>query len=255
MLQEQQERLIELYEKGVLTKEEAKACFLEMKETDTIQFVEERTTNSFSLPHLKVFSSHKQKQICSFADVESMKIRMTEGRICFQKGKGEEVHVTVVSAHAGDMQSLPCIEMDEQTLQFEAAISCQLTICLPEKWMSILDLEFGQADVRLDYLPFEDISIYSHSDKKQQDIRIHACATFSQHLSIQLRQAPLQLTVGKNQAVQGECHSQTGLVQLNHKKEESPYFFSIPGENKLYLHIQTETSPLTMKGVKHVRIL
>ena len=54
MVEERQKRLIELYEKGVLTKEEAKACFMELEEEPDFLFVEEKTRLSFSLPSLKI---------------------------------------------------------------------------------------------------------------------------------------------------------------------------------------------------------
>ena len=55
MVEERQKRLIELYEKGVLTKEEAKACFMELEKEPDFLFVEEKTRLTFSLPNLKIF--------------------------------------------------------------------------------------------------------------------------------------------------------------------------------------------------------
>ena len=51
MVEERQKRLIERYDKGVLTKEEAKACFMELEEEPDFLVVEEKARLTFSLPN------------------------------------------------------------------------------------------------------------------------------------------------------------------------------------------------------------
>lgn len=255
MAKEQQKRLIELYEKGVLTKEEAKACFMELEEKPDFIFVEEKSRLTFSLPSLKIFSSSKLKQVFSFSDIESMNIRLTEGKITFQKNKKEGLHFSISYSQQPQDSILPQIFVEKQALHFASALPCQVVVSLPEQWMSVLDLDIGRADARLDYLPFEDVSIHSHSDKKQQDIRVTSCQTYSQHLHLELTQAPIYMVLSKGQGLKGRFESSKGIVQVNRKKRTSPYLCEKKGDKIVYLQVQTESSPLIMKGMKHVRIV
>ena len=76
MTQKREERLIELYEKGVLTKEEARACFKEMNQEPDFLFVEEKAKLNFTLPSFKVFASSKLKQAYSFDGIESLFLKL-----------------------------------------------------------------------------------------------------------------------------------------------------------------------------------
>ena len=108
MVEERQKRLIELYEKGVLTKEEAKACFMELEEEPDFLFVEEKTRLSFSLPSLKIFSSSKLKQDFHFSDVESMSINLKEGKIICDSPP-QAFAWELFEKHNSDKRSLPQI--------------------------------------------------------------------------------------------------------------------------------------------------
>ncbi|MGT2910557.1 hypothetical protein ACVR1I_02440 [Streptococcus cameli] len=253
MGQEQQKRLIELYEKGVLTKEEAKACFLELEEAPDFVFVEEKARLAFTIPSLKVFATSKEKQNYHFKDIESMKISLSKGKLVFQKHKSETVRLSIVYPQSTAETSLPQIYVEKHALHFLSNVSCQLTIYLPEnQWLSVLDLEIGESDARIDYLPFEDVSIHSHSDKKQQDIRVTADPEHNQHLHLVIQHAPIHLHVPKHQGLKGRLLGKKGLVQINRKMETSPYCCEKQGNTILYLQVETETSPLLMKGIKHV---
>lgn len=255
MLEEKQKRLIELYEKGVLTKEEAKACFMELEEAPDFLFVEEKARLGFSLPSLKIFSSSKLKQEFRFSEIESMNISLTDGKIVFQKGKEEKVHFAIIYPQEPQDSVLPQIFVEKNALHFSANIPCQMTISLPDKWMSVLDLGLGRADARLDFLPFEDVSIHSHSDKKQQDIRVTPYRAISQHLHLELNQAPIYMSMQKGQGLKGRFESSQGILQINKKRQHSPYLCEKQGDKVVYLQVQTESSPLIMKGMKDVRIL
>lgn len=255
MVSEKQKRLLELYEKGVLTKEEAKACFMELDEEVDYLFVEEKAHLTFTLPSLKVFSSNKLKQNFRFTDIESMNIRLREGKVSFHKNKGSEILFSILYPQKPEGEELPQIYVEKKALHFAPSIPCQLTVLLPERWMSVLDLEIGQADARLDYLPFEDVSIHSHSDKKQQDIRVTSYQGFSQHLHFEVMQAPIHMIVSKHQGLKGRFESSRGTVEINRKKKTSPYLYEKAGEKMVYLQVHTDSSPLIMKGMKHVRIL
>ncbi|MER0122685.1 hypothetical protein ABPH35_03770 [Streptococcus sp. ZJ93] len=256
MAQEPQKRLIELYEKGILTKEEARACFLEFDEELDFLVEEEKPRLSFTLPRLKIFSSSKLKQEYAFADIESLFISMSEGKVSFVKNKSNQVQIYLVYPQQTDQAFLPQIYVENQGLHFASNLPCHLTVSLPEQWMSILNLDLGRADARLDYLPFEDISIHSSTDKKQQDIRITAMNLMSQHLFLQLVQAPVYLQVPKQQGLHGKVESSTGQLVVNRKKKPSPYFCEKKGDYLLYLHIKTVNSPISVKGVQHaIRIL
>lgn len=256
MAQDQQKRLIELYEKGILTKEEARACFLELEESPDFLFVEEKTKMTFTLPSLKVFSSSKLKQDYVFSDVESLFMSLSEGRVSFMKGKTDQVQLRLVYPQQVEETLLPQIYVENKGLHFASPLPCQLTVILPDQWMAVLELEVGRADVKLDYLPFEDISLRSTTDKKQQDIRIASLGQFPQHLTIQLSQAPIHLQVPKEQGVKGRIEGAEGSVSVNRKKKSSPYLCEKDGDNLLYLQIRTDKSPCTVKGVKDVtRIL
>ncbi len=87
MTQKREERLIELYEKGVLTKEEARACFKEMNQEPDFLFVEEKAKMNFTLPNFKVFASSKLKQAYTFEGIESLYLKLTEGRLSLTKSK------------------------------------------------------------------------------------------------------------------------------------------------------------------------
>lgn len=252
MAQEQQERLIELYEKGVLTKEEARACFLKFEERPDVLFVEEKTKLNFTLPSLKVFSSSKLKQEYSFEGIESLFLSLTEGKVGFIKSKSDQIQVKLVYPQQTDQNLLPQLYVEKKGLHFTSTVSCQLTVSLPEEQLAILDLQIGSADVKLDYLPFEDISIRSKSDKKQQDIRINGYGQFPQHLYIQTIQAPIHLTLAKHQGLVGRLESQSGQISVNHKKKASPCYCEKTGQELLHLKLQTEKSSLLVKGVKDV---
>lgn len=228
---------------------------MELDEELDVLFVEEKSRLSFTLPSLKVFSSNKLKQNFRFSDIESMNIRMKEGKVIFQKNKGTELLFSVLYPQKLEGEELPQIYVEKKALHFSPTISCQLTVSLPEMWMSILELELGQADARLDYLPFEDVSIRSHSDNKQQDIRVTSYQGFSQHLHFEVMRAPIHMNVAKHQGLKGRFESSRGTVEINRKKQISPYICEKAGEKMVYLQVQTESSPLIMKGMKHVRIL
>ncbi|WP_053093925.1 hypothetical protein [Streptococcus sp. X13SY08] len=208
MGKEQEKRLIELYEKGILTKEEARACFLELAEEGDFTFVEERSKLNFTLPSFKVFSSSKRKQEYSFDTIEAMTIRLTEGRIHFIKNKKDQIHLSILYPHEADLAKLAQIFIEEEKLLFETGLPCQLTFALPEKWMSVLDLDLGCADARLDFLPFEDISIHSQTSKKQQDVRLTSTGSFSQFMTIQLAHAHVQVQVPKKQGIKGRVEGE-----------------------------------------------
>ncbi|WP_394404822.1 hypothetical protein [Streptococcus sp. 20-1249] len=255
MGQEQEKRVLELYEKGILTKEEAKACFLELNADCDFLFIEEKAKLGFTLPHFKVFSSSKLKQEFTFSDIESIKIRLTEGRIQFTKQKKEDCVIRIVYPQQLEQEDLPKIFIEEEQLYFESRFPCQVAIALPDKWMSVLDLDLGQADARLDYLPFEDISIYSQTDKKQQDVRLAVAGKFSQHLSVQFCHANVQLQLAKNQGVQGRLESRIGKVWVGRKSHPSPYICQQEGQYPLQVKMLTLDGQLSVKGIKNVRIL
>lgn len=252
MTQQREERLIELYEKGVLTKEEARACFKEMNQEPDFLFVEEKAKLSFTLPTFKVFSSTKLKQSYRFEGIESLFLTLTEGRLVVVKSKNEQVDVEIVYHQDADGDRLPQIYVENKGLCFTSLLPCQLTISLPQEWMSILDADLGQADARLDYLPFEDISIRSSRDKKQQDIRLTTCGGYPQHLYVELAHAPLTLQTGKGQGIRGQVESQSGQVLINRKKKTSPYQFEKSGEDLLFVRAQTGQGALYVKGIKDV---
>ncbi|HEL1639755.1 TPA: hypothetical protein TXL57_000660 [Streptococcus suis] len=253
MAQEQQERLIELYEKGVLTKEEARACFLEFEDRPDVLFVEEKTKLSFTLPSLKVFSSSKLKQEYSFEGIESLFLSLIEGKVTFNKSKTGQIHIKLIYPQQTDQAVLPQLYVEQKGLHFTSTVPCQLTVSLPDQQLGILDLQIGRADVKLDYLPFEDISIRSKTYKKQQDIRINGYGQFPQHLYLQLSQAPIHLILAKNQGIIGRLESYSGQVYINHKKKVSPCYCEKTGKEMLYLKMQTDRSSLLVKGVKDVR--
>ncbi|HFU4202584.1 TPA: hypothetical protein ACGO8F_000150 [Streptococcus suis] len=253
MAQEQQERLIELYEKGVLTKEEARACFLEFEERPDVLFVEEKTKMSFTLPSLKVFSSSKLKQEYSFDGIESIFLNLAEGRLLVNKSKTNQVHIKLIYPQQADQTALPQLYVEKRGLHFTSTVPCQLTVSVPDQQLGILDLQIGRADVKLDCLPFEDISIRSKTDSKQQDIRINGYGQFPQHLYLQLIQAPIHLILAKNQGIVGRLESYSGQIMINHKKKVSPCYCEKSGQELLYLKLQTDRSSLLVKGVKDVR--
>ena len=225
MTQKREERLIELYEKGVLTKEEARACFKEMNQEPDFLFVEEKAKLNFTLPSFKVFASSKLKQAYSFDGIESLFLKLSEGRLTLTKSKNEQITVEIVYNQDAPEDKLPRLYVEKKGLYFNSSLACSLTISLPQEWMSVLAVELGQADARLDYLPFEDISIRSSRDKKQQDIRLTTCGGYPQHLYVQLAHAPFTLQTGKGQGIRGQIESQSGQVVVNRKKKNSPYQF------------------------------
>lgn len=256
MAREAQKRLIELYEKGVLTKDEARACFLEFDEEPDFLVEEEKPRLSFTLPSLKIFSSSKLKQDYAFSDIDSLFISVSKGKIVFVKSKSEQVQIHLVYPQQTNQAFLPQIYVENRGLHFASNLPCHLTVSLPNQWMSILNLELGRADARLDYLPFEDVSIHSATDKKQQDIRITAMDQMSQHLFLQLVEAPIYLQVPKHQGLRGKVESSTGQLVVNKKKKPSPYYCEKKGDKLLRLHIKTVTSQIIVKGVQHaIRIL
>ncbi|HFI0676844.1 TPA: hypothetical protein ACGO16_000895 [Streptococcus suis] len=252
MTQKREERLIELYEKGVLTKEEARACFKEMNQEPDFLFVEEKEKLNFSLPIFKVFASSKLKQAYTFEGIESLFLKLSEGRLTFIKSKNNQLGVEICYNQDAPEDRLPHLYVEKKCLYFSSGLACHLTISLPQEWMSVLDLELGQADARLDYLPFEDISIRSSRDKKQQDIRLTTCGGYPQHLNVELAQAPLTLQTSKGQGIRGQIESQSGQVLVNRKKKASPYQFEKTGNDVLFIKAQTGQGAFYVKGIKDV---
>ncbi|HFU3969266.1 TPA: hypothetical protein ACGO20_000764 [Streptococcus suis] len=252
MTQKREERLIELYEKGVLTKEEARACFKEMNQEPDFLFVEEKSKSNFTLPSFKVFASSKLKQAYSFDGIESLFLKLSEGRLTLTKSKNEQITVEIVYNQDAPEDKLPRLYVENKGLYFNSSLACRLTISLPQEWMSVLDVELGQADARLDYLPFEDISIRSSRDKKQQDIRLTTCGGYPQHLYVQLAHASFTLQTGKGQGIRGQIESQSGQVLVNRKKKISPYQFEKSGNDLLFIKAQTGQGAFYVKGIKNV---
>ena len=252
MTQKREERLIELYEKGVLTKEEACACFREMNQEPDFLFVEEKAKLNFTLPSFKVFTSSKLKQAYSFDGIESLFLKLSEGRLTLTKSKNEQITVEIVYNQDAPEDKLPRLYVEKKGLYFNSSLACSLTISLPQEWMSVLAVELGQADARLDYLPFEDISIRSSRDKKQQDIRLTTCGGYPQHLYVQLAHAPFTLQTGKGQGIRGQIESQSGQVVVNRKKKNSPYQFERSGNDLLFIKAQTGQGAFYVKGIKDV---
>ena len=252
MTQKREERLIELYEKGVLTKEEACACFREMNQEPDFLFVEEKAKLNFTLPSFKVFTSSKLKQAYSFDGIESLFLKLSEGRLTLTKSKNEQITVYFVYKQDAPEDKLPRLYVEKKGLYFNSSLACRLTISLPQEWMSVLAVELGQADARLDYLPFEDISIRSSRDKKQQDIRLTTCGGYPQHLYVQLAHAPFTLQTGKGQGIRGQIESQSGQVVVNRKKKNSPYQFEKSGNDLLFIKAQTGQGAFYVKGIKDV---
>ena len=252
MTQKREERLIELYEKGVLTKEEACACFREMNQEPDFLFVEEKAKLNFTLPSFKVFASSKLKQAYSFDGIESLFLKLSEGRLTLTKSKNEQITVEIVYNQDAPEDKLPRLYVEKKGLYFNSSLACSLTISLPQEWMSVLAVELGQADARLDYLPFEDISIRSSRDKKQQDIRLTTCGGYPQHLYVQLAHAPFTLQTGKGQGIRGQIESQSGQVVVNRKKKNSPYQFERSGNDLLFIKAQTGQGAFYVKGIKDV---
>ncbi|HFI0402193.1 TPA: hypothetical protein ACGOWV_000393 [Streptococcus suis] len=252
MTQKREERLIELYEKGVLTKEEARACFKEMNQEPDFLFVEEKEKLNFSLPIFKVFASSKLKQAYTFEGIESLFLKLSEGRLTFTKSKNNQLSVEICYNQDAPEDRLPHLYVEKKCLYFSSGLACRLTISLPQEWMSVLDLELGQADARLDYLPFEDISIRSSRDKKQQDIRLTTCGGYPQHLNVELDQAPLTLQTNKGQGIRGQIESPSGQVLVNRKKKASPYQFEKSGNDVLFIKAQTGQGAFYVKGIKDV---
>ena len=252
MTQKREERLIELYEKGVLTKEEACACFREMNQEPDFLFVEEKAKLNFTLPSFKVFTSSKLKQAYSFDGIESLFLKLSEGRLTLTKSKNEQITVEIVYNQDAPEDKLPRLYVEKKGLYFNSSLACHLTISLPQEWMSVLAVELGQADARLDYLPFEDISIRSSRDKKQQDIRLTTCGGYPQHLYVQLAHAPFTLQTGKGQGIRGQIESQSGQVVVNRKKKNSPYQFEKSGNDLLFIKAQTGQGAFYVKGIKDV---
>lgn len=250
MARGRQERLIELYEKGVLTKEEARACFLELEERPDSLFLEEGRKQGFTLPSFKVFSSSKLKQDYRFEGIDSLFISLVEGKITFVKGKQEHIQLSLVYPPQEHPDLLPKIYVEKRGLHFASSLPCQLVLSLPDRWLSVLELKIGKADVRLDYLPFEDMSISSKTDKKQQDIRLTTEGRASQHLFLQLQQAPVHLHVPKQQGIRGQLESGQSHILVNRKKKASPYFCEKTGDSLLYVQMKTEKSPIYLKGVR-----
>ncbi|WP_155997416.1 hypothetical protein [Streptococcus ruminantium] len=252
MTQKKEERLIELYEKGILTKEEARACFKEMNQEPDFLFVEEKAKLTFTLPNFKVFASSKLKQAYSFEGIESLFLQLSEGRLILTKSKTGRVDVEIVYNQGTPEDKLPRIYVENKGLYFTSPHSCHLFIYLPQEWMSVLDLDLGQADARMDYLPFEDISIRSSRDKKQQDIRLTTCGGYPQHLYVQLAQAPLTLQTGKDQGIRGQIESSSGQILVNRKRKTSPYRFEKSGRDLLFIKAQIGESAFYVKGIKDV---
>ncbi|HFU4012275.1 TPA: hypothetical protein ACGO3F_001285 [Streptococcus suis] len=252
MSYQQRERLMELYEKGVLTKEEAKACFLTFDERPEQLFVEEKTKLSFSLPSLKVFSSTKRQQAYQFQGIESLFIRLTSGKVVFSKSKSDDLQVKIVYPSQTREEDLPQFFVENKGLYYSSAVSCQLMVFLPEAWLSILDLDLGKAEARLDYLPFEDMAVHSQMDEKQQDVRLTLDGSRSQALSIQVRMAPIHLNLGKQLGIKGKMEAKSGQLIINRKKIANPFICDRAGQETAFVRIQTDRSPITLKGGKEI---
>lgn len=251
MVQRHEERLLELYEKGVLTKEETRACFKDLHGGQELFLGEERSKLSFTLPNLRIFSSSQHKQEYSFEGIDSLFLSLSDGKVSLTKSKSDKLQVMIAYSQEGCPDYFPQVYVENRSLYFTSPLACQLTIRLPEAGMSVLDIDIGRADARLDYLPFEDISIHSKTDKKQQDIRLVPASSSSQHLYVQLHQAPLSLSLSKKQGVQARVESRAGQVMVNKKKRVSPYVFEQSGQETLYIKAELEQGQLVLKGVKH----
>lgn len=253
MVLEEEKRLLELYEKGALTKEEARACSQELGLAIEELFIleEEKPRFGFTFPSFKVFSSTKLKQEFTFEQVSAMHVRLTEGKLQFLKHKKDHVQVNLTYWTEPADTPLPQLYLEGECLRFDAYLPCQMVVSLPETLMSVLDLEVGQADVRLDYLPFEDISIRSQTDKKQQEVRLATCALGPQHLLCQLQQAAVTIGLAKGQGVKGKLTSASGKVNINRREHASPCYCEKAGETTLYLQIETHSSPIHVKGVRY----
>lgn len=214
--------------------------------------MEEKAKLNFTLPSFKVFASSKLKQAYSFDGIESLFLKLSEGRLTLTKSKNEQITVEIVYNQDAPEDKLPRLYVEKKGLYFNSSLACSLTISLPQEWMSVLAVELGQADARLDYLPFEDISIRSSRDKKQQDIRLTTCGGYPQHLYVQLAHAPFTLQTGKGQGIRGQIESQSGQVVVNRKKKNSPYQFEKSGNDLLFIKAQTGQGAFYVKGIKDV---
>lgn len=254
---EEEKRLLELYEKGALTKEEAKACSQELGLAIEELFIleEEKPRFGFTFPSFKVFSSTKLKQEFTFEQVSALHIRLTEGKLQFLKHKKDHVQVNLTYWTEPTETPLPQLYLEGECLRFDGYLPCQMVVSLPETLLSVLDLEVGQADVRLDYLPFEDMSIRSQTDKKQQEIRLVTGGRSSQHLLCQLRQAAVFISLAKGQGIKGKLTSTNGKVMINRREHASPCYCEKTGEATLYLQMETQTSPIHVKGVRYANAM
>lgn len=249
---EEQKRLLELYEKGALTKEEARACFLDVAEDEPIFLAEEKASMQFTLPQFKVFASTRYQQEYSFSAIESIRLRLNKGRIQFQKSKEEDVQLLLVYPHEVAADQLPQVYVEGGTLLFDSLLPCQLTLFLPDRWMNVLDMDIGQAHARLDYLPFEDISIHSKTDQKQQEVRLYLTQTASQCLSINLAHASVVMQLPKGQGLYSRLESKAGKLCFNKREVESPFVLEKTGYGRTLLHLTTLTSSIRIKEVKYV---
>ena len=63
------------------------------------------------------------------------------------------------------------------------------------------------------------------------------------------------MVVSKEQGLKGRFESSQGMVQINRKKQTSPYVCEKKGDKVVYLQVQTKDSPVYLKGIKDVRVL
>ena len=151
-----------------------------MNQEPDFLFVEEKAKLNFTLPSFKVFASSKLIYVFSFDGIEALFLKLSEGRLTLTKSKNEQITVEIVYNQDAPEDKLPRLYVEKKGLYFNSSLACSLTISLTQEWMSVLAVELGQADARLDYLPFEDISIRSSRDTQQQNIHLTNCGGYPQ---------------------------------------------------------------------------
>ncbi len=253
MTKASQERVLELFEKGVLTQEEARACFLELGEED-ILFVEEKKRLGFTMPSFKVFSSSKAKQEYFFDQIETLNLKIPDGKITFTKNKNAQIRLNLQFSQQAAQNQLPQVYLEGQTLRFESNLPCQISLALPDRWFSVLEMDVGKAEVKLDYLPFEDVTLTSR-EARQGGIRIISQGQHSQHIFLQVRQADVQFQSPRQQAVKGRIESGADQIRVNRKKKSLPYLFEKEGQTPLYVQVRMREGQFHMKGIHDARIL
>ncbi|KXT78460.1 hypothetical protein [Streptococcus sp. DD13] len=100
--------------------------------------------------------------------LSSFFLTIRDGQVYFKRGDQEGIQLEILSWDGQEPQQLPNVEVDENQLRVHLFGKSQVTVYLPECWLSILELKVGQASVNLEYAPFEDITIESSSDKNNR---------------------------------------------------------------------------------------